>query len=593
MDALLGVALVAKVPSQQPEVVFQYTQQELGPSTGSTVATDRCSCDSAREASGLRISPSTDDIRATQLECFGIPVKIFAKLMLPDEELCNRPFYLEIDAGWRETSHRHDAYSHLHFVSFPCNVSEFSRPSDRPPQQQQQQAAQLQQPLLPQPLPQQPLPQQLLPQQPATQQPLPQQPLPQQQLPPPLQQAQQLDMSDLEPLDPRERVQHFNIVHILDSRRARRRDQHVSTLWQVSAHLSRGLVSEEARVGYLSKEVRRLAAALTEGQHGRAGDAKKQPEARARLSLDRLLADMFEGVHRHGYRSLRVNGSILCQVCVFRKLEAPAPPSAGQALALTCPREELQQELPIDSADIVRCVIAAVAPTASLGELMVRLALPLSTLQRVAQHLVYWKKARVVDVFQPHTRVAVAPGVDTGPNSLAAERFHEWQRSQKFKSLELTFSEVISAFASGQPLQRVREQLSSGADFGRVLEWLVVEGLVVQLATYCHFLPSRADGGRRPPCGLNVNAKIRREYCPQHLTEAELLLLAARAQDDHQHLFLCRFVVEFARAHCRTDGCRFAALAASFDRGGAFGLQQAERLIRKNRDIFVPYVCRC
>lgn len=45
--------------------------------------------------------------------------------MLPDEELCNRPFYLEIDAGRRETPSKHGPWSHLLFVSFPCNVSEF------------------------------------------------------------------------------------------------------------------------------------------------------------------------------------------------------------------------------------------------------------------------------------------------------------------------------------------------------------------------------------------------------------------------------------------------------------------------------------
>ncbi|CAE8593426.1 unnamed protein product, partial [Polarella glacialis] len=137
------------------------------------------------------------DLSAQQRECFGVPAKIFAKLMLPDEEICNRPFYLEMDGGERETSHRHDLCSHLHFSSFPCNVSEFCSAGGEA--------------------------------------------------------AQPSGDNSVYSLA---KVQRFNIVHVLDSRRISRLEKHASTLWQVSAHLSRALVSEEVRVGYLSKEVR-------------------------------------------------------------------------------------------------------------------------------------------------------------------------------------------------------------------------------------------------------------------------------------------------------------------------------------------------
>eukprot|EP00415_Alexandrium_ostenfeldii_P003075 UN3075 len=166
----------------------------------------------------------------------------------------------------------------------------------------------------------------------------------------------------------------------------------------------------------------------------------------------------------------------------------------------------------------------------------------------------------------------------------------------------MTFSKVVSAFSGGHKLRSVQKQLCPGADFGKafectpdadfssVLEWFVAEGLVVQLASYYHFLPCRArSGAPANSSGVNVNTKIRREFCPHYLSEDELQLLAARAKDGHQHLFLCRFVVDFARAHCRTDDSRFAGFAAHFFERQA----EAEELFRKNRDIFVQYVCRC
>jgi len=596
LPALLGVVLVAQLPSHQPEVVFKRLsesveeKERLSPSDvgsaggrqqrkaswGGSSGEEDCRSESNDPSCGVAQPPtpqsatiaerlrrqglglpqlpsgSAEDLRRNLRECFGIPAAIFAKLMLPDEELCNRPFYLEIDAGRRQTSHPHGPWSHLLFVSFPCNVAEFSRPR--------------------------------------------------------VVEGRRADF-----VHPNEKVQRFNVVHVLDSRLAGRREKHTSTLWQVSAHLSRALVSEEVRCGYLSKEVQRLSHAPMEEQlHMELKQSGEISSAAfpdlAALGLDRLLADMFDGVHDKGYGSLRVNGSILCQVCVFPKHEAPAPPSPGQALALSCAREELQQELPLDAADIVRRVVDAVDPSTSLAELMVRLALPLGTLQRVAQHLVYWKKARVVEPFGQNTRVVVAPGVDTDPHSRVAREFQEWHQQNKTKAPgpQLSFSEVLSAFSGGRTLESAKNNLRKVVEFRKVLAWLVARGLLMQLATYYHFLPRRdaacSAGASSIPrltwpsiAIVIAGSDLRRDYCPDRLTEDELRLLSSRAGDQDELRFLCRFVAEFVRGHCRVDGCRFAALFdAAPERGRPMlSKKKAEKLLADNKDILVPYVCCC
>lgn len=525
MEGLIGVALVAQLPSEPAQIAFRYPRQDPGSGENQGEGAER-----------------SDD-------CFGIPALIFAKLMLPDKELCNRPLYLEMDAGYRETTYRdvcypHGPLSHLHFVSFPCNVALFH--------QQHRQAT-----------------------------------------------------------DYLEMVQRFNVVHVLDSRLIGREDPHMGTLWEVSAHLARALVVEEARVKYLSKQLQLLArsqqppeaANSPTASIGLASMSMTASATAAELeppSLDKLLIDLFEGVRERGYKSLMVNGCILCHVCIFPKNEAPFKPSEDNALALLCPREQLLQELPVYGADIVADIVGAASPTVTLGELALRLGLPLSTLQRITQHLVYWKKARVVDAFQPQTRVAVQPSANlTSPDSPQATSFRAWLQEQHSPANEgLSFSEVLAAFSRGCQLREAEERLGSrGVDFGKLLEWLLAEDLLVQLAEYCHFLPSRAKPSadkKEAESGTTLHdldelEQMQRLTVRNGISEGEFRLLRRRAADRSQLEFLCRFVVTIVRQQVRIDGARFAGLARVLDGGR----QAARELIEANSDIFVRYVCRC
>lgn len=540
MDGLRGVVFVAQLPSHQPEVVFQGLSlgEEMlsapqasgsasGPATCST--TDHRGAQEKAASMQRSIISVAEDLKHAVRDCFGIPSLIFAKLMLPDDKLCNRPFYLEIDAGRRETKHRHGPWSHLLFVSFPCNVAELSGPRVMP----------------------------------------------------------------VGVVDPRKRVQRFNVVYVLDSRLTRRQEQHTSVLWRVSAHLAQALVNEEIRDGYLSREVERLASASLEEQ----SSSPTNDAAATGCGLDRLLEKALEGVRKQGYSSLRVNGSVLCQVCVFPRHEAPTPPTDQQALVLTCIREELYAELGLDSADIIMDVVDAADPRTSVGELARRLAIPIRTLQRVAQHLIYWKKMRVVEVFRSGTRIDVRRGADSGPGSPLADRFHEWQQRHfadmlgQGHTVELAFSEVMSAFAGGQPLKEIEQRLRHVADFDQLLEWLVGENLLIQLAQYYHFLPGRAKTDPDWVQGLRFSERLLQEFCQAALSDFEVKLLGARAANEQQHRFLCRFASEVARAHCRIDGYRLVAFVRSVD--GDLTLEQVEKILEANSDILVRYVCGC
>jgi hypothetical protein len=261
---------------------------------------------------------------------------------------------------------------------------------------------------------------------------------------------------------------------------------------------------------------------------------------------------------------------------------------------LTCPREELRQELPLDSADIVRAIVDAASPIKSLEELMAELALPLSTLQRLSQHLVYWKKACVVDVFRPETRVAVVPGREALTDTTVAQRFAQW-RKKHLKEKGGDLLKVTSAFSGGPPLQTVQERLRLvEGEMTKVLEWFVAEGMLVQLAEYCHFVPGGADKARHRHWLEELDPALKDEFC-EHLSLPELHLLRARSEDTSQLSFFCNFVVRVARAHHRMDTYRLEELVPRDKDRAPEAPKRTDLmdLITANDDIFAKYVCRC
>merc|ERR1719331_2281842 len=101
MEALLGVAFVAQLRSQQAEVYFQYLAADApsGHGTCSTPTKDVVDPGHERKGSALltpqalverQRSSSEGSLSEKSTEVFGIPSMIFAKLMLPEVELCNR-----------------------------------------------------------------------------------------------------------------------------------------------------------------------------------------------------------------------------------------------------------------------------------------------------------------------------------------------------------------------------------------------------------------------------------------------------------------------------------------------------------------------
>eukprot|EP00922_Rhytidocystis_sp_ex-Travisia-forbesii_P021650 GHVS01031698.1.p1 GENE.GHVS01031698.1~~GHVS01031698.1.p1 ORF type:complete len:177 (-),score=26.97 GHVS01031698.1:163-693(-) len=150
IDGLLGVLLVCRRSSLPPEVIFQHppppaalkTAKRQSRAFAATTGTRRAlsshsrnqevfdngvdrKCGEGVEARRQVYGTNVGDVW-TQWATFGVNSVELANLLLPEDELCNQGFELEIDAGPRMLCGFHVGdvceYTHLRFVCFPCAI---------------------------------------------------------------------------------------------------------------------------------------------------------------------------------------------------------------------------------------------------------------------------------------------------------------------------------------------------------------------------------------------------------------------------------------------------------------------------------------
>eukprot|EP00929_Paragymnodinium_shiwhaense_P121622 TRINITY_DN93935_c0_g1_i1.p1 TRINITY_DN93935_c0_g1~~TRINITY_DN93935_c0_g1_i1.p1 ORF type:complete len:580 (-),score=116.21 TRINITY_DN93935_c0_g1_i1:111-1850(-) len=561
MPALRGIVLVAQLHAQKARVVYVYepeSDNESRPDERPVAA------GGVPVFTGADIGVTGPPVRQTSGDtenrppCFGIDENEFSTFMLPDyEELWNKELHVRRCSGQMEMSGKHGPYSHLKLVSFPCNVAGVAFPSDGKKYRGRDKECRDEMWKL-------------------------------------LEKGSQFEKISQE-IQAKDLVLRFNIVCVVDTLMAADGDKKPEILCQVSSHLARALVAEEKRVGYLSREVKRLLHA----QEPSEGKPVTTSEG-----LDEIIKKMFVGIRSNGTALVRVNNLIDCPMLIFPKEEVTFP-TAEQALMWT-ERTVLRG----DFARHVEEVLEHASPTKSLQEMSHELGMPFETVQRAAGHLIYHRRARAVDVFDNSTRVGLATNVDVGPKSVAAEKFREWNRSYRSRhSLpEVTYAEAVAACAECETVLAIKNWLSDacpGVDTRRILDWFIAENLLVQLGTFYHFLPTLAVKGARPTAfaerDLDRRVQAVRSKFPT-LSERELKLLASRCDDvassDEWHMshlaegdlwFLCKFVEEVVRANRRTDGPWFKVFCAGFEKN----VDYLQDLLKKNSDILVPYICRC
>jgi hypothetical protein len=163
----------------------------------------------------------------------------------------------------------------------------------------------------------------------------------------------------------------------------------------LAAHMATAMLHEERRCRYVSREVKTIMSIRE-----RAGSSKDILEqVLMSSSLARFLRELYctldagnVGIHQslNDWVSLSFGGQDN-EVASWRSLKP------FETLLLLEDEEKVLADLPQDCSPQLRRVVLAVNPLNSFEELSLAVEMPLDHLYRIVTHLVYWRKARIID----------------------------------------------------------------------------------------------------------------------------------------------------------------------------------------------------
>lgn len=306
----------------------------------------------------------------------------------------------------------------------------------------------------------------------------------------------------------------FNVTFVCVDRK----EEMVDEFKELARRLSAALLHTNNR-GYLSREVRtilnirevwveeqiRIAQLVrAAGQEESEVTIAMARNAHAKLSEDILQVSQFAKELRAIFHSIKVNQSVNLALNGWvaysyvmkerRRAEATAKVHFRpfHALLIVWPDEFLndarrpapdpRQLLPVDANLSLRMLMGAARPVKSFQDLHLELGLSYSHLYRLAAHLLYWGKAKMVYKLSQHSIYSVNPQAKV--NQSLYRKF-----GATFGTLSLTT--VLASFSQPVSLQEV---CSTVPDVIAVVSWLLLHDTVKQVHEYAILLPPPSDG---------------------------------------------------------------------------------------------------
>ena len=147
----------------------------------------------------------------------------------------------------------------------------------------------------------------------------------------------------------------------------------------------------------------------------------------------------------------------------------------------------------LDSSPIIKTVLKHLNPLKSFQELALELGITLPYMYRVAAHLTYWGKAKVVNTMTKHNLYAVSR------NAFACGRKYARVFSRQFEGHSL--AEILSRFSSICKLEDHTKGISE-SELLKIVEWLLQRNLLVQYHTYVFLIEgerAQSTERRKPP----------------------------------------------------------------------------------------------
>jgi hypothetical protein len=264
--------------------------------------------------------------------------------------------------------------------------------------------------------------------------------------------------------------------------------------YHVAEQVAAALKHEEERCKFVTNEVFKMLRIrerwlLTQTQ---ATDENSKPDHKALTydliqssSLASLMKDLFHGLRDEGNIHLRINDWINISLSTKDAEDQPLIPIRPYQTLLILDSIDLLRTLPKDASPTLKRLVEIAKPTKSFRELQNETGIPLAQLYKLAAHLVYWNKARIIDTLTK-TNVYVL-----NPDPKCANFYFDWLTTTFQKAFPaFRLAEVLAGFAANKTLGQLVHPLASSLqrEFVEVVVWLLRQDLLIQIHTFVFLL---------------------------------------------------------------------------------------------------------
>lgn len=278
--------------------------------------------------------------------------------------------------------------------------------------------------------------------------------------------------------------------------------------YELSKRLGLGLLYEERRVNYLTKEMKTMLKIHDDTVYDHRSEMIFDTIVQ-KSSLAQCLKTLYHDLCATGLINVILNESVTLCFCLpqkawnFRFSERKT--KAGQpfidpeiidrciislkpyhGFLLLVDPSELLDCVPPSGAKILLQLIESYNPLKSLQSMSSDSDLSLEQVYQMVGHLVYWAKATIIYPLCETNVYVISPDAPIATNSPLVERF-----ATKFPGMSLI--EVISDFSLPTSIGHLTTPLQHPARQGRLAQmvlWMLQHHLLMQLHTYVQFMPS-------------------------------------------------------------------------------------------------------
>ncbi|CAF0752441.1 unnamed protein product [Didymodactylos carnosus] len=158
-------------------------------------------------------------------------------------------------------------------------------------------------------------------------------------------------------------------------------------------------------------------------------------------------------------------------------------------LLLLSDQSSLQSSLPLDSSSTLNTLLKHLRSSYTMARLSIETSIPLTQIYRLAAHLLYWGRVKIIFPIVDDNYYVIAPDADLSKNSSLSKLYA--QTFQHSTVCYTTLQEALAEYSDSIPFHLHGVQCETDHELRerlRCVEWLLKHRLIVQLHYYYYLL---------------------------------------------------------------------------------------------------------